>query len=88
MERPNPYLAHSRHGASSGPRTCVCSAARLIPYRVRLSTGEEVTLNAKPDVNPLNGRPYSKRYYDILKTRKGLPMVCCLPTCDRPFSRV
>ena len=25
------------------------------------------------DTNPITGRPYSKRYYDILATRKTLP---------------
>ena len=27
----------------------------------------------KPDVNPWNGKTYSKRYYEILEKRKKLP---------------
>lgn len=29
---------------------------------------------AEPTINPMTGKPYSQRYYDILKTRKGLPV--------------
>ena len=31
-------------------------------------------MDATPTTNPLNGKPYTKRYYDILKVRKSLPV--------------
>lgn len=38
------------------------------------SSGDASSKTRDPNTNPLNGRPFTKRYFDILKVRKSLPV--------------
>mmetsp|Transcript_35068 Transcript_35068/g.99430 ORF Transcript_35068/g.99430 Transcript_35068/m.99430 type:complete len:701 (+) Transcript_35068:157-2259(+) len=42
--------------------------------KLDISGGATTEASTQPSINPFTLRPYSQRYYDILATRKGLPV--------------
>ncbi|TPX38177.1 hypothetical protein SmJEL517_g00248 [Synchytrium microbalum] len=63
----NPYLAHLQRPAP----TSTPSTSGLIPGQ---TTAEQAVALEDGDINPYNARPFTKKYKDILKKRRDLPV--------------
>jgi pre-mRNA-splicing factor ATP-dependent RNA helicase DHX15/PRP43 len=67
--RSNPYLAHMYEGEKSGADMSVFSR-----FKRHATTAEDARVAEDGPNNPFTGKRLSKRYFDILKTRRNLPV--------------
>ncbi|KXG47459.1 protein of unknown function DUF1605 [Penicillium griseofulvum] len=64
----NPYLAHmyeNENGSDNGA---------LAKFKRHQTTSAMAKKAEDGDINPFNGRPFSSKYFSILKTRRDLPV--------------
>lgn len=66
----NPYLAHHYENNSNGD-TYGSSLSKFKRFETTAAQAHEVEDGPN---NPFNNQPLSKRYFDILKTRRDLPV--------------
>ncbi|KAH9885967.1 P-loop containing nucleoside triphosphate hydrolase protein [Xylariomycetidae sp. FL2044] len=69
----NPYLAHydtdHKNGNGEAP-----NGSALKNFKRRQTTAKEAFVAEDSDNNPFTGEPHSQQYFNILKTRRGLPV--------------
>jgi pre-mRNA-splicing factor ATP-dependent RNA helicase DHX15/PRP43 len=73
----NPYLAHmydEDDGYSSGYSSKKSTGNLLSGLTRHNTTAEQANAAEDGPNNPFTGRPLSKRYFNILKTRRNLPV--------------
>jgi len=68
----NPYLAHMYESEQHRPATT--GPAALAQWKRHSSTAGMARQAEDGPQNPLTGRPLSQRYFDILHTRRDLPV--------------
>ncbi|RKF63122.1 putative pre-mRNA-splicing factor ATP-dependent RNA helicase prp43 [Erysiphe neolycopersici] len=66
----NPYLAHMFENGKSGVR----GAGGLSKFKRHRTTAEEAEIAEDGPNNPFNNNPLSQQYFNILKTRRDLPV--------------
>ena len=66
VEKPNPYLAHMRDGEADG--TAFEGLSR------RNTTAKQAEQIEDRDTNPFTERPHSTKYFNILQSRRDLPV--------------
>jgi pre-mRNA-splicing factor ATP-dependent RNA helicase DHX15/PRP43 len=66
----NPYLAHMyENGNGNGSESTVLSK-----FKRHQTTAAMARKAEDGDINPFTGRPFSTKYFSILKTRRELPV--------------
>lgn len=66
----NPYLAHMYENGRSGER----GVGGLSKFKRHRTTAEEAEIAEDGPNNPFNNNPLSQQYFNILKTRRDLPV--------------
>ncbi|PTB75859.1 P-loop containing nucleoside triphosphate hydrolase protein [Trichoderma longibrachiatum ATCC 18648] len=74
--KPNPYLAHMYEeengwGSSAGEPS---PNSPLAGMKRRETTAQQAAKAEDSDTNPFTGRPHSQKYFQILQTRRDLPV--------------
>lgn len=64
----NPYLAHMYENNNGSESTA------LAKFKRHQTTAAMAKKAEDGDINPFNGRPFSSKYFSILKTRRDLPV--------------
>ncbi|KAI5297376.1 DEAH-box ATP-dependent RNA helicase prp43 [Ascosphaera atra] len=73
--RDNPYLAHMYEGEDSNGYDGASNVdSPLANWKQHQTTAEMARKAEDAEVNPFNGKPLTKRYMSILKTRRDLPV--------------
>ncbi|KAH8601438.1 P-loop containing nucleoside triphosphate hydrolase protein [Bisporella sp. PMI_857] len=74
----NPYLAHmypdERYGNGYLQNGYGASSSSLEKFKRHATTAEQAHAAEDGPDNPFNGKPLSKKYFNILKTRRDLPV--------------
>jgi pre-mRNA-splicing factor ATP-dependent RNA helicase DHX15/PRP43 len=72
----NPYLAHHyEQDASNGYDDGEPAAnSPLAGFKRRQTTAKQAAVAEDSDTNPFTGRPHSQKYFQILQTRRDLPV--------------
>lgn len=65
----NPYLAHMYEGENE-----VDKNSPFAKFKRHQTTAALAQKAEDGDVNPFSGRPFSSKYFSILKTRRDLPV--------------
>jgi pre-mRNA-splicing factor ATP-dependent RNA helicase DHX15/PRP43 len=64
----NPYLAHMYENDDSSKNSS------LAKFKRHQTTAAMAKKAEDGEINPFSGRPYSAKYFSILKTRRDLPV--------------
>ncbi|KAB8232965.1 uncharacterized protein BDW43DRAFT_100155 [Aspergillus alliaceus] len=70
----NPYLAHMYADTSNGNSWVEDKDSPFAKVKRHQSTAAQAKELEDGEFNPLNGRPFSSKYFSILKTRRDLPV--------------
>lgn len=73
----NPYLAHmyeENDGNGYGTRDGGRARTGLSDFKRHQTTAKQADVAEDGPNNPFNNNPLSQRYFDILKTRRDLPV--------------
>lgn len=75
-EKYNPYLAHMYNDTKrdNGSRYEPAPDSPLAGMRRRQTTAKQASKAEDGDMNPFTGRPHSQKYFQILQTRRDLPV--------------
>lgn len=77
-EKPNPYLAHWNNGNgdtdSNGYSDRIPKGSPLAHFERRRTTAKQAAEAEDSDNNPFTGEPHSQQYFNILKSRRNLPV--------------
>src|SRR5512140_1573428 len=71
-DRLNPYLAHHYQDDNNGQNNGF--GGPLDKLERHKTTAAQAAKAEDSDLNPWTGQPHSQRYFDILKTRRNLPV--------------
>lgn len=72
-EKYNPYLAHMRDG-QNGNGVEPSPDSPLAGMKRHHTTAKQAAKAEDNDSNPFTGRPHSQKYFQILETRRNLPV--------------
>ena len=73
-EKYNPYLAHmAADGASNGDGD-VPANSPFAGFKRRATTSQQAEKVEDMDVNPFTNKPHTTQYFNILQTRRDLPV--------------
>lgn len=77
--RNNPYLAHMYPDETNGngqtwTDSTVDSKSPFAKFKRHKTTAAMAQKAEDGDINPFNGKPFSSKYFSILKTRRDLPV--------------
>lgn len=68
----NPYLAHMyEDGSADGALSQSSAFAKVKRHRTTAAQAQKIE---DGDINPFNERPFSSKYFSILKGRRDLPV--------------
>ena len=67
----NPYLAHQYEGAGNGGGD---DKSILDTFTRQNTTAQQHTAAEDAEINPWTNKPHSQQYFNILKTRRDLPV--------------
>ncbi|KAI5306488.1 isopentenyl-diphosphate delta-isomerase idi1 [Ascosphaera pollenicola] len=70
----NPYLAHMYEDTASNGYGSAAGDSPLARFERHKTTAKMARKAEDAEVNPFNGKPLSKKYMSILKTRRDLPV--------------
>lgn len=74
--RNNPYLAHIYADESNGNAQNGAADGKgpFAKFKRHQTTAEMAQKAEDGETNPFNGKPFSNKYFSILKTRRDLPV--------------
>jgi len=72
----NPYLAHMYDNATNNgfDSDHMSLNSPLASFKRRQTTAKQAATAEDSDTNPFTGQPHSQRYFQILQTRRDLPV--------------
>ncbi|KAL7623633.1 DEAH-box ATP-dependent RNA helicase prp43 [Parahypoxylon ruwenzoriense] len=79
-DKPNPYLAHWSNGDDNGNGNVIRDSNRLAKgsplasFKQRETTAKQAFEAENANNNPFTGKPHSVQYFNILETRRSLPV--------------
>jgi pre-mRNA-splicing factor ATP-dependent RNA helicase DHX15/PRP43 len=78
-EKYNPYLAHTYqngygNGANGFDGEAASQDSPFAGFKRRATSAKQAASLEDSDSNPFTGRPHSQKYFQILETRRDLPV--------------
>ncbi|KAI1088946.1 P-loop containing nucleoside triphosphate hydrolase protein [Rostrohypoxylon terebratum] len=70
----NPYLAHWSNGNGDEDSDRLPKGSPLAHFERRMTTAKQAFEAENSDNNPFTGEPHSQQYFNILKSRRNLPV--------------
>jgi pre-mRNA-splicing factor ATP-dependent RNA helicase DHX15/PRP43 len=70
----NPYLAHLYDGSDRNGYSSSMNGSALAGFKRHATTADQAHLAEDGPDNPFSGQPLSSQYFNILRTRRDLPV--------------